>query len=402
MAGEHEHSLVLRKTQEAIPPHTEFSPYARVNLWDGATADTAATIRQINDSLSALWYAREWVLRESGVLLQLPEEFPGYPYLQDMLDTVQPLAHAIRSALPSQGDQPEDSVWRAGISEQVRTWGVVSPQQNGHNGLVVEDRTTLDFLREKIGLIVHDYRSPLTSILGNLKMIKDLPPRIYPDVRQGVTSSAALLQEIARMSDALLPMNAEHVDLNTVAQSAEKQLQDAINMHRSARGYEPKITVQLSPLIALVSADASQTLDRIPNTGQLPTVRFSHTMIEMLLGNIGQNIVKAYASLGKRPKDGRRATIRFARELANPERWFFVVDDYAAGFPEGLISQGTFPHGFTQWEKGVAGTGLGMYSLSRCIAMMDGRLYPVNRSGKRRRIVGARTTVLLPPQNHAK
>ncbi len=403
--------MVSERLQVSVPadhvhpvdvlPDVVFSPYGQVQ----STVDTANTgepcvspVAEINQALEALWFSREWIARE-GMKYMFPDEYPGQAPFREALERFTPLHVTLKHAqAASRYDEPLAEL-RAQIDPHVTRWDLVHPHQEGYVGIKLATPQSLAFMQSKISLLLHDYRGAMLPIKGTLALLTrdGYAGQAYADHRESIHSSMALLAEVVRIADALLPMEPEIVPLHDIPAQVGDELQRWVDLHRQNRGYHPEISVQMAREIALVTPDARETVGRIPYDGTLPAVVFSHTLIDLLLNNAGQNIVKAYAALEKRPKDGRRVTVRMAVDSRNSNQWFMLIDDYGPGFPDHMNQDGAFIQGFTQWSGNVEGTGIGMYSLSRCIRALDGKLIPINRVGKRRRTLGARTALAFPP-----
>lgn len=217
--------------------------------------------------------------------------------------------------------------------------------------------------RDFLATVTHDLKTPLTSILGYVKLLQRASDRISSEEAREFT------EVIERQGQRILEM--------------VEQLIMATRLEEGA----PTLTREALELKAIVE-DSVEAFRGVPGKraisvtipDQLPTVYGDRSAVEHILANLLDNAVK-YSPEG--------SGIEVAVEVT-PEEVLVSVTDEGSGIPED-----TLPHVFERYRRAEGGTGssvgLGLFIVRSLTQAQGGEVSAANVPGE-----GARITFSLP------
>lgn len=288
-----------------------------------------------------------------------------------------PLLHA---PSPDEGARRgEDVLWRRDGTPLPVAY-VVSPMRAGRDGVVltfadIAERKELETLREDLnGMIVHDLRTPLTSLLTGLKTLK-----IAGDL---TSDQQEFLQIAIQGGQTLLGMINDLLDVS--------------KMEAGSLKIQPTEIVPadvIADALAQVAPLAGQTGLKIARhvTPDLPTLQADPDLVRRALINLLGNAVKFT------PRGGIVTVAAFPDEEA--EGVVFAVGDTGEGIPASALDR--IFEKFGQVETRRAGhkmsTGLGLTFCKLVAESHGGRIWVESKLGKGSRFLFAIPRLPAPP-----
>jgi PAS domain S-box-containing protein len=207
---------------------------------------------------------------------------------------------------------------------------------------------------EFLGLISHELRTPVTTIFGNARLLRDRAGRLSDADRESMigdiwSDSERLLAIIENLL--LLTRLESGSSIELEPQVLERVARKVVDAHRDAHP-DRRITLRATPMHAIVEADAGY--------------------LELLLGNLLTNAAK-YSPPGK-PIE---VVVRARKDHAE-----VIVRDRGIGFAHDEI-----PKLFSAFYRGDEarhmgnGVGIGLTVCRRLVASLGGRIWAAPRKG---------------------
>jgi signal transduction histidine kinase len=229
-------------------------------------------------------------------------------------------------------------------------------------------------LREDVlGTVVHDLKTPLTSIKGHADLLQRQAQSGPLDPKAVLTRSEAIIASVARMAE---------------------QIGELVDAARLEAGQQLDLMVRQTDLVALIHRAAAQieaTSSRHTLTVEsaLPQLvgNWDGPRLERVIGNLLSNAVQ-YSP------DGGDVRVRVALKEDAGRRWAtFEVQDNGLGIPAADV-----PRIFDRYHRGrnvagrIRGTGIGLAGAKQIVEQHGGRIELDSVEGQ-----GTTFTVLLPP-----
>jgi K+-sensing histidine kinase KdpD len=217
--------------------------------------------------------------------------------------------------------------------------------------------------REFLATITHDLKTPLTSILGYVKLLQRASDRLSSDEAREFT------EVIERQGQRILEMVEQLIMATRLEEGAPTLTREALDLR----------AIVEDAVEAFSGVPGNRTIDVSVPT-DLPTVYGDRSAVEHILANLLDNAVK-YSPEG--------AGIEVDVETSGEEIMVSVTDD-GPGIPEGAL-----PHVFERYRRAEAGAGssvgLGLFIVRSLTQAQGGEVDAANVPGR-----GARISFSLP------
>ena len=236
------------------------------------------------------------------------------------------------------------------------------------------------------GMLVHDLKQPVVSLLVNLELLAELTQGA-PMIQRALLAADPKSPERDVLLRALGDIDPLMADLKASAEHLNHMIS---NLREFSRPRDPKTTPMTDPLPILrhamavcqqISIHAGASVDYIGPT-ELPRVTMPATELTQVLINVLSNGAQAVAARGK--TNGHVSIAVHANDDSMLE--FRIKDDGVGMKPEVLSKVGT-PFFTTRTE----GTGLGIAQCQRLVGTAGGRLMIESEVG-----IGTTVTIILP------
>lgn len=323
-------------------------------------ADQVNRLADIVNLLS--WWTREAISQQPNAdLMRLRAQVKAWTGIKNKIESAIPIAALIDEVVSP--DLPDEEA----MQKLAQTLGVADwpkniqeiPVSRAEQIYDLEDRLSI------AGTIIHDIRSPMSTVYGYLEIIAmgEADPKYAEKVFLGLKKTAANVEYCLSLLENPYPKETISVNdfLNTL----------------NANSHFGRIQVE-SP----------------PNLLQDTKITWSKTWSDSLASNIMQNIAKAYKSAGALVWFPATTDLKIVEK--NGQKMLQVsIEDQGTGFPDEIVANG-FQPSVTIW-KNAEGTGIGMYSQLR--ALRDhyrGDIIPENVFDESGKVTGARLNILFP------
>jgi two-component system sensor histidine kinase KdpD len=228
-----------------------------------------------------------------------------------------------------------------------------------------EKANTLRLYNTLLNCLSHEFRTPLSTIIGATDNLMEPAGRLSGEDRQKL---------LAEISTASLRLN--------------RQVENLLNMSRLESGYirPRKDWYDIRELIGEVLKQLAEPLaaHRVETdiTPELPLVKLDHGLVEQVLGNLVSN-----AAMYSPPASLIRVVAGYAGD-----RLVMSVEDEGPGFPEDEIGD-VFDKFYRLKNSRIGGTGLGLSIVKGFVEAMEGEVHLTNRPAG-----GARFLISLPAE----
>ena len=217
------------------------------------------------------------------------------------------------------------------------------------DSLLEQERTARELREAFIGVLSHELRTPITTILGGSRLLTDRMARLQPE------TTAELLS-----------------DIGAEAERLARLIEDLLILTRSERGSieardEPVLPAMVVDAVVTSSAGVRQrvTLDvQVPRN--LPIVVGDETYVEQILHNLVGNAAK-FSPAG--------STVVIASEVTADEVLLRVLDEGPGIDPAETDLLFEVFYRSPRTKSKVAGSGIGLFVAQQLASAMGGRLW---------------------------
>ena len=236
------------------------------------------------------------------------------------------------------------------------------------------------------GMLVHDLRQPLMSLLVNVEHLRELA-NAAPILREALIQAPIPAQQRARLVELVDDLDPVTVDLRTSGLHLSELISGLRELGRPRDPGNPSATTDPLPIVRHAMAVCQELA--IPSRasigyegpGELPHVRMSATELTQVLINVVANGAQAVAARGV-PHGRVSIVARTDADMLELQ----IRDDGVGMAPDVLNRVGT-PFFTTRPE----GTGLGLAQCQRLVGTVGGRFRIESERG-----IGTTVTIILP------
>ena len=218
--------------------------------------------------------------------------------------------------------------------------------------------TELDRMKsEFLGIVSHDFRSPLSSIiLAGKALLKNEAVQNYPRIKeylQIIVDQANRLNQLAEDTLSITKMESGRLNYFFKIVNIERLIQDAISMVRYSSRH--KVEYKIDPDVAFIKGD--------------------QTKLRQVVQNLVSNAVK-YS-----PRGG---TVSISVNDISPEKLMVSISDQGIGIPEDQIGKlfQKFSRVDTEEAKEIKGAGLGLWICKEVVEAHGGTIWVESEPGK--------------------
>ncbi len=218
--------------------------------------------------------------------------------------------------------------------------------------------TELDKLKsEFLGIVSHDFRSPLSSIiLAGKSLLKHEAVLAAPRIREYlhiIVDQANRLNQLAEDTLSIAKIESGQLSYYFKIVNVERLIQDAVSMVRFSSRHA--VDYKIEPTVAFIKGDQTK------------------------LRQVVQNLVSNAAKYS--PRGGK---IRISAQESPPDKIILSVSDEGIGIPPSQISKlfQKFSRADTENAKDIKGAGLGLWICREVVEAHGGKIWIESEEGK--------------------